>query len=136
MDNKDIIKNITQYLANIPDIVFAYIFGSFVEKEKYEDIDIAIFLASGEIDSMDYLNLKRELTDIAGVEVDIAVLNEASPLLKREVIKNGVLIWERNKDSRVRFIVNSVFEYEDMKRYYEMSYESFIQKIKESWGQT
>jgi len=60
-------------------------FGSFVKSERYNDIDIAIYLADGEIDTGEFLNLKRELMDIVLVEVDIVILNKADPLIKQEV---------------------------------------------------
>lgn len=136
MDKKMIIENITEYLKNRPDILFAYIFGSFIEKEKYNDLDIAVFLADGKIESMEYLTLKRELTDIAGIEADVAILNGASPLLRIEVIRNGLLVWERDRDCRISFLKKAVFEYEDMKIYYEMSYRSLIEKIEKNLRQT
>ncbi|MBO8159724.1 nucleotidyltransferase domain-containing protein [Thermosyntropha sp.] len=134
MDNI-ILEKINEYLKKQKNIIFAYIFGSFVQGKRYNDIDVAVFLQNKEIEPMSYLELKRELADIAGTDVDVVILNEASPLLKREVIKNGVLILERDKEKRVDFVVQSVFEYEDMKRYYEMSYETVIERVKESLGE-
>ncbi len=111
-------------------IVFAYIFGSFVNKSKYNDIDIAIYLSNGKIDTLEYLNLKRELMDIASVDVDLVILNEANPLLKHEIFKDGIRIFSRNSSLESNIHVHSLFEYEDMKKYYKLSYDTMISHIR------
>jgi len=111
-------------------IVFAYIFGSFVNKSKYNDIDIAIYLSNGKIDTLEYLNLKRELMDIASIDVDLVILNEANPLLKHEIFKDGIRIFSRDSSLESNIHVHSLFEYEDMKKYYKLSYDTMISHIR------
>jgi hypothetical protein len=118
------------YLIKKKNIVFAYIFGSFVKCDRYNDIDFAIFLSDGKISTLEYLNLKRELMDIVSVEVDIVILNEANPLIKHEVFKNGIRIFSRDRELESNFIVHSLFEYEDMKKYYDLSYKTMIDRIR------
>ncbi len=45
MNKDDILKNIKKFLDTKEEILFAYIFGSFVEKNNFNDIDIAIFIS-------------------------------------------------------------------------------------------
>lgn len=50
------------------------------------------------------------------IEADIVVLNNASPIIKMQVLKKGALLV--NKDRRVynEFFVKTVNEYDDLKR--------------------
>lgn len=112
------------------NIAFTYVFGSFVKGDKFNDIDIAIFLFENKLNTFEYLNLKRELMDISGVEVDIVILNEANPMIKHEVFKNGVRIFSRRKELESNFRVHSLFEHEDMKRYYDLSYNTMIEHVR------
>jgi len=44
--NKNIIEiKIKEFLFGRPEISFAYIFGSFVQREHYHDIDVAVYLS-------------------------------------------------------------------------------------------
>ena len=46
MNNKiNIEDTIRTFLKNKIEITFAYIFGSFVQKDQYHDIDIAVYLS-------------------------------------------------------------------------------------------
>jgi len=132
--NRLLFKKLHDKLISVEKIVFAYIFGSFVKSEKYNDIDIAIYLSDGEIGTLDYLNFKRELMDIVSVEVDIVILNNANPLIKQQVFKHGVQIFSKDRDLESKFIVHSLFEYEDMKKYYNLSYSSMINQIRKEVG--
>lgn len=128
--DQDLLDKLHDFLFQKKYIVFAYVFGSFVKSERYNDIDIAIYLADGEIDTGEFLNLKRELMDIVLVEVDIVILNKADPLIKQEVFKGGKQLFSRDRKLENNFIVHSLFEYEDMRKYYNMSYNSMINQIR------
>ena len=73
-------------LMEYDNIVFAYIFGSYVRKQlrSDSDIDIAIYLDK-KMDLDTYLDLKMKLTDACKREVDLIILNEATPLLKHQI---------------------------------------------------
>jgi len=43
---EDIIYRIERYLEKRPDLLFAYVHGSFISQEKSRDIDVAIYLKS------------------------------------------------------------------------------------------
>ncbi len=114
------------------DIVFAYIFGSYAcgKQTQNSDVDFAVYFSGGNIDTVKYLNLKRELMDISSKEVDVVILNNANPLVKHEVFKDGICLFSRNKEIENNFIVKSLFEYEDMKKYYNLSYKSMIEHVR------
>ena len=113
------------------NIVFAYIFGSYVRKQlrSDSDIDIAIYLDK-KMDLDTYLDLKMKLTDACKREVDLIILNEATPLLKHQIYLYNRLLFTRDKSMESKFKVKTLFEYNDMKPYLDLSYRKMIERIK------
>jgi hypothetical protein len=73
--------------------VKAYLFGSSVREDykKFSDIDIALENA----DSKAITLLKYKLEDLnIPYKVEIIDLSKASKKFKKEIFKNGVLIWK------------------------------------------
>jgi len=73
--------------------VKAYLFGSSVREDykKFSDIDIALENA----DSKAITLLKYKLEDLnIPYKVEIIDLSKASERFKKEIFKNGVLIWK------------------------------------------
>lgn len=44
VDKKDITKKIAGFVRNHEEIIFAYIFGSFIEDEVFNNVDVAIYV--------------------------------------------------------------------------------------------
>jgi hypothetical protein len=128
----DIINESRKVLKEYENIVFAYIFGSYTTgtMTKYSDIDIAIYLYNNEIDSEKYLVLKTRLEGILKKDVDICILNTASPLLKFEVCKEGILLFTRDEILENNFRVHTLFEYEDFKKYRDGFYNNMIETLR------
>lgn len=74
-------NNIKSVLEKHPEIVFAYIHGSFAKQEDFKDIDVAVYLKDIPSSPLQYeLALETELIGaIAPYPVDVRLLN-ASPL--------------------------------------------------------
>lgn len=132
MDNMDIIKKCKSILMDYEDIIFAYIFGSYVQGKMRadSDIDIAIYLGK-KMDIETYLEIKMHLSDACKREVDLIVLNDAIPLLKYQIYKNNISLFIRDKTIETRYKVKTLFEYSDMKRYLDLSYNKTIDRLKE-----
>lgn len=110
LTKNEIIGLIKDYLLKRDEIIFAYIFGSFVKKENYHDIDIAVFIN----EQFDYKNpdyfsygyeskIIGELTLLVRKNIDFVILNDASLTLKKNIIKNNILIIDKNKSKRINF---------------------------------
>lgn len=130
-DKMDIIKKCKDILMEYEDIIFAYIFGSYVSgKIRVDsDIDIAIYLEKN-IDIYTYIEIKMNLSEVLKREVDLVILNNAPPLLKYEIYKNNILIFSRDKTLESKYKVKTLFEYNDVKRYLNLSYDKTIERLK------
>jgi predicted nucleotidyltransferase len=103
-------------LARYP-LVAAYLFGSQVagDTTPLSDVDIAVLLERGAATpGLVRVALISDLTLLLGRnDVDVVVLNTASPLLKERVISRGQLLYCRDDIERVRFEVAARREYFD-----------------------
>ena len=131
----DIIKKCKDTLIEYENIIFAYIFGSYVKGNirKDSDMDIAIYLKSN-IDTYAYLDIKIKLSKMLKREVDLDILNDATPLLRYEIYKNNISLFTHNIDIENRYKVKVLFEYNDIKRYLDLSYDKTIERLKKGVG--
>lgn len=128
----DIIKKAREILLQNKAIVFAYVFGSYVQNKirKDSDIDLAIYLED-ELGTYEYLELKMLLSEAFNREVDLVILNKATPLLKYEIYKNNILLFSNDKAVENKYKIKTLFEYNDMKKYLDLAYEININRLKE-----
>ena len=77
-----------KYLNKIWWNYFCLYFGSYIKGNirKDSDVDIAIYLKDS-VDIYEYLDIKMKLLDALKREVDLVILNDATPLLKYEIYK-------------------------------------------------
>ena len=95
-------------------ICFAYLHGSFLGDEPFHDIDAGIFLApSVEKSSTVALELAARLTALAGLPVDVRILNMAPTSFLYHVLK-GELLLVRDEDTLASVFESTVMRYLDM----------------------
>jgi hypothetical protein len=97
-----------------------YLFGSQPRGKAWaeSDVDVAVLLGPSvprERYGMVRVQLISELMSVFGSnEVDVVILNQASPLLTYAgVIQGGRLLFEKDRLSRIRFEVRAFQEYVD-----------------------
>ncbi len=102
-------------------VLLAYLFGSEASgyTHRESDVDIAVLL-DDKISPEYYFDKSLALPEyFAGLYpkriISVVILNEAPPLLKHEVLRNGILLVNLDDDARVRFHVQTVRDYEDTK---------------------
>ena len=114
----------------------AYLFGSQATGRTHaeSDVDIAVLLdASLTADERftERLTLIGALSHLFGTDsVDVVVLNEASPLLAYEVLRNGVLLYCPDDDTRVDFQVRALHAYEDTAPLRNLLAEAMVERLK------
>jgi len=111
----DKIERIGAYFARIPQIKFAYVFGSGARGDHgpASDLDVAVFLDRRVSSFAFRLRLIETMMQELGTErFDLIILNDAPPVLKYEVVRQGRVIKE-DKKRRVEFEAKSLGEYLD-----------------------
>lgn len=112
----EILARLKEALAEHPEVVFAYVHGSFVEEGPFRDIDLAVWVdpaAHHVSHPLDYeINLGLDLQQRARIPVDVKRLNEA-PLAFRYHATRGQLLLSRNDEVREAWVERVRDEYWD-----------------------
>ena len=100
---KKAIEKIRNSLEKNPNVIFAYLYGSIARgtTHKFSDIDIAVYLKDASTEK--FLELLSYIPDDIPFEVDIKDLNTAPPLLRYNVIREGILLFSKNKEILAEF---------------------------------
>ncbi len=102
------------------DIVAAWLFGSVARgRERADsDVDVGVLLAGGRPKSLADLDhvasLQDRLSRAIGRQVDLVVLNDAPPDLVYRVLRERMLLFERDHGRRIEFEVRARNEYFDL----------------------
>lgn len=100
-------------------IACVYLFGSVArgEAKANSDIDLAVLYRNGPPPGFDALGipLAGELERLLGKRVDVVVMNSAPVDLIHRILRDGILVFERDKSARVRFEVLARSKYFDLK---------------------
>jgi len=112
----DIIKRLAGYIECRQEISFAYIFGSFVDKIPFHDIDVGVYVSEINKESATpyALDLAQFLSNALRIRMEVKVLNYAPASFLYHVIR-GLLIFERDEDIRVSIMENTMRVYLDIK---------------------
>jgi hypothetical protein len=104
-----------EYLRSHPKVVSAYLFGGLArgEHRPLSDVDIAVYL-SDNVAADVKLDILGKLIDILGTdEIDLVVLNTASPSLAMNVLRNKRMLADNDPAKRHRFESLSFRKYFD-----------------------
>ncbi len=108
------------YLQGNPEVVFAYLFGGLASGRltPLSDIDIAVYLKDPE--SVDYLELYSQVSEVLGTdEVDLVVLNRAPVSLAGRVLMQRKVLVDREPFLRHAYeslIIREFLDFRDFER--------------------
>jgi hypothetical protein len=106
-----------EYFGGNADILLVFLFGSAASGKMTNgsDIDIGIlFEQSPDVYSVQ--KLANELNGVLKRDIDIAVLNSASPILKMQILKKGALVCAKDKKYFNQFFMDTLNQYDDLKQ--------------------
>ena len=114
---RDIIKEITAVLGGQPEIVFAFLHGSFLAGSFFRDIDLGIFVRG--MDASDFWDYEARLCQQIEEAlnylyvVELKVINKAPLSFCYHVIR-GQILFERDEESVTEFMVRVARSYLDI----------------------
>jgi predicted nucleotidyltransferase len=116
----------------LPDLRFAYVFGSAARGElgSHSDYDVAVD-AGRALDVTEILRLSGRLESVVGRKVDLVDLNSAGPVLKMQILQNGQLNSRRDRRALAEFQMYTPSQYEDWKHLSKPLDEALIRRFQQ-----
>lgn len=128
------LKNELKKIAIRHDLVLFVLFGSRAKGNfrKDSDFDFA-YLSFKKIDSSTNFKIKKEISNIINnTSIDLINLNlQDDPLLRNEILKNGICIYEKKKDLFNEIQTNALFNYLYYKPYLDLETKQINKSLKE-----
>jgi predicted nucleotidyltransferase len=89
------------------------------------DVDIGVLFKT--VPHIDATNdVIEELSSILQREVDLVVLNHASPVLRMQILKKGILLYASDRRYFHNFFTDTINQYDDLKRIRKNCEESIL----------
>jgi predicted nucleotidyltransferase len=113
---EDLIPKALTYLQSMPDILFAYLFGSFGRGKQLplSDVDIAVYLKEPTVVQEKKMEILGALIDILQTdEIDLVVLNNAPLPLRRRILESKKVVVDREPFLRHHYESLTMREYFD-----------------------
>lgn len=122
-----VFRKLAGLLSGYDELLFAYIFGSFVHGPGFHDLDIGVYLAGDSYDSLckktafDYeLQMGADLEKFLPYPVDVKVLNRA-PVPLCYAVTQGKLLFSRDEPARYAWVEKTWDYYLDMQYFLRSS---------------
>jgi predicted nucleotidyltransferase len=109
----DLLDRLRERAASLPELKLAVLFGSTArgQARKGSDVDLGLLVDPDTRETR--LKALIELERVAGREVDAVFVNEAPPLLRVEIARDGILIFQRQEDLWRRFKERAIQDWWD-----------------------
>jgi uncharacterized protein YutE (UPF0331/DUF86 family)/predicted nucleotidyltransferase len=128
-------SQLNQLFAQNP-VNAAYLAGSLSNRRSFgqmTDVDVAILLME-QIKSDRFLDYQlyffSELARrLESDSIDVVILNQASLLLKLQVIRYGQILFSRDEKSRISFETRAVMDYLDFKKFDEVQNQALSRRL-------
>ena len=115
--NSKTINSLKSFFDGRQDVLLAFLFGSFVGKQVHPSSDVDIGILFKTVPDIEAINdMTEHLSSILHREVDLAVLNHASPILKMQILKHGRLVYASDGRHFHQFFTDTVNQYDDLKQ--------------------
>lgn len=124
---EEILGTLETFFKNVRGVALVFLFGSTATGHAHEgsDVDIGVsFKTRPRIDRI--MDLRDRLISLLKRDVDLVDLNRASPILKMQVLRSGTLVFAADKKQLSQFFVDTVNQYDDLKRIRKPCEESLL----------
>ncbi|HWR21757.1 MAG TPA: nucleotidyltransferase domain-containing protein [Verrucomicrobiae bacterium] len=110
-EERNAVRNqIAAELSHEPDVLFAYVYGSFLKSEAFHNIEIGVYLSSSHFNNAMTANLSAHLSAKVTLPVDVRTLNTA-PISFRLYVLRGECLFSRDDNLRTGIMEDTVQRY-------------------------
>lgn len=121
LTHDEITLQLPKIFASFPEVLGVYLFGSYAtgRAKANSDLDLAAVLEPG-YSSRIKLELLTALAEQGFCDVDLVLLNNASPLVRYEAVKHNRLVYRVAAFDANGFFSRVILEYLDFEPYLEL----------------
>jgi predicted nucleotidyltransferase len=127
----DLLDRLRERAVSLPEVKLAVLFGSTARDQARKDSDVDLGLLLDPVSRSERLHVEAELARAAAREVDIVYLNEAPPLLRFEIARDGILLLEREEGLWTRCKVKAMVDWWDWAPIARRINRTMIQRLRE-----
>ncbi len=125
-DLQPLIESLRQRLGNRPNIELVLLFGSRARGEARQDSDVDLAVLGRDID---VLELYRDLSLAAGVEVDVVDLGRCGYPLLKAVLRDSKLVHEGRRGAWGRWRSHTIARLELDRPWFERMRDAFLRRL-------
>lgn len=127
-DRQKIAEKIKKILFSEKEVIFAYVFGSFLDSPSFRDIDVGIYVENIAKENVfdKELEMAKKISEACGLPVDYIdakILNFAPSHFLNNIFKNGTVLFSKNEkllsdmieETSLDAIANEYFSYQSLK---------------------
>lgn len=120
MTIEELTSRLTRALQTRPEVRLAFLFGSSVSRgvDAARDIDVAVAFTRS-LSLLEQGAMAAQLEQVTEREVDLIDLDQASTLLRWEIVRGGVPLYARDPGDLVEFRARVPLEYFDLEPFLE-----------------
>ena len=123
-DREHMVNEISRCLSGVEDLLVGYLYGSFLVRDDFQDIDIGVLVAGERTPYELFKYAMKIASDLERCitpryEVDLRVLNAAPVKFQYEVVKTGRVVFARDENLRIAFEADVLAKYLDLKYLYD-----------------
>jgi predicted nucleotidyltransferase len=114
------IERLKSALAELAEVRLAFLFGSRARGRRARpdsDYDVAVLVGDDRVGQSREGVLRRVVSrlgrEVSSAHLDMVLLDDAPPLLRQRVLRDGVLLFEREPGDRARFARRTIRDYQD-----------------------
>lgn len=114
-----LIERLRATSAGLSGVRLALLFGSRArgQARSDSDIDVAVLLDDEAARADRGATVRRIVAElgrtVSSSHLDLVVLNDAPALLRQRVLRDGIVLFQRTPEDRVRFAVKAIRDYQD-----------------------
>lgn len=133
-DKKEVMSKIGELISRFDDVEMAYVFGSFIQSDDFNDIDVAL-LVSKELNPYERfkfaMKVARELERgiKPRVEFDVKIQNYSPIEFQYEVLKKGKVVFLRDRTKKVEYEYELISNYLDFRVTAEWLDKGFLARV-------
>ena len=133
-DKKEVMNKIGKIISEVDYVSAAYVFGSYVHNDDFNDIDVALLISREpdpykrfKFEMMVARELERQIKP--RFEFDVKILNHSPIEFQYEVLKKGKAVFLRDRTENAEYESKTISNYLDFQTTAEYLNKKFLARV-------